>query len=395
MFTRAGCTKAVLVIVLIVGVIAVISYYFVPRKPPKPTVEPPSPYENQVRIGLIEGTGRPSSLPLYVINSLIMGKGYEIAFVKLQDTQSGWERLASGDLDMIIAPLDDIALAMVRHSPGAIIFKAAAGAGGDAVVVGKSIAKPSDLAGKKVAVVPGSTSFIFLKKFLDRIDSVARKCTIVSAADQATALDYLVHKKVDAAVLSDPCLEEALRKNFRDISLPESTHQVEEYCVAGNSFRNSHPERVADMVKAWFKLVDLLEKSPGRGKRLICESSGTDPDRLDAFFRRLRFINLKENKELTDRDILRKLEASQQDWSLERERNAQRSVDFRSCIDLSFIGDKLNIDDIVNEPDSSPSAPPIASPSAVPPELPPATPSVSPASPVPAPSPSASAESIE
>lgn len=401
MFTRTGCMKAILLIVIIVGAIAATSYYLISKKPPRPTVEPPSPYENQVRVGLIENTGRPASLPLYVINSLIMGKGYEVVFVRLQDTQLCWQRLASGDLDLIIAPLDDIALGMVRHSPGVIVFKAVTGSGGDAVVVSKSITRPSELAGRKVAVVPGTTSFIYLKKFLDKIDSVGRKCTIISVPTQAKALDALIQRRVDAAVLSDPCLEEALRKNFKDISLPDSVHTVEEYCVVGNGIRNNHPERVVDIVRAWFKLVDLLEKSPGRGKRLICESSGTDPEKLDAYFSRVHFVDLKENKEITDREILRKLEASQQDWSLEREKNAQLPVDFKNCIDLSIIGDKLSIDDIINEPEPSPTVPSTASPSetpsGMPPELPIATPSmsVSPSeSPGTVPTPSATKEKI-
>jgi len=381
MFTRTGCMKAILVIVIIAGAIAATSYYLMLKKPPRQTVEPPSPYENQVRVGLLEGTGRPSSLPLYVINNLIMGKGYEVVFVRLQDTQVSWQRLASGDLDLIIAPLDDIALGMVRHAPGVIVFKAATGSGGDAVVVSSSITRPNELAGKKVAVVPGTTSFIYLKKFLDKIDSVGRKCTVISVPTQAKALDALIKRRVDAAVLSDPCLEEALRKGFKDISLPDSIHIIEEYCMVGNGIRYNHPERVADIVKAWFKLVDLLEKSPGRGKRLICESSGTDPDKLDAYFDRIHFVGIRENKEITDREILKKLETSQQDWSLEGEKNAKLPVDFKNCIDLSIIGDKLSIDDIVNEPESSPAVPstpppPSETPSGVPPELPVPTPSM-------------------
>ncbi|GEM_PF-2322203 len=376
MFTRAGCIRAALVIFLIVGAIAATSYYLISKKPPRPVIDPPSPYENQIRVGLIEGTGRTSSLPLYVINSLIMGKGYEVVFVRLQDTQEGWQRLASGDLDMIIAPLDDIALGMIRHKPGAIVFKAAAGSGGDAVVVGKSITRPSDLAGRKVAVVPGSTSFIYLKKFLDKIEAVGRKCIIISVPTQAQALDSLIHRRVDAAVLSDPCLEDALEKNFKDISLPDSEHAIEEYCVMGNGIRNSHPERVVEIVKAWFKLVDLLEKSPGRGKRLICESSGCDPEKLDAYFNRIHFVNFRENKELTEREILKKLEASQQDWSLEREKNAQLPVDFKKCVDLSVIGDKLSIDDITGGPEPSPAIPSGTPPSVVSPELPVATPAM-------------------
>jgi ABC-type nitrate/sulfonate/bicarbonate transport system substrate-binding protein len=397
MFTRAGCVKAAIVLLLIVVIAAGVVYLIAAKKSAPPPPEPPSAYESQVRIGL---TGKTCGLPACALNNLIKGRGYEVVLVPIRDENEGAQRLAAGSLDIICGPLDALTLALARHKPGFIVFKVAASNGADAIVARKGINRIEDLSGKKIALVQGSSDYMLLTIFLDKAGKTAQECDLIYADSAAGALKLLVDGRADAAVLYDPYLQEALDRKFKAVASTSGTSLIEDYCMVGKQIKAAHPERVREIVKAWFELLEILEKNPGMGRRLLVKNSGIDADKVNRYIERLKFSNLTENKELTDRELGRKIATFQKFWSLEGEPNAHLPIDIKSSCDLSFIND-LNQDEIqsvlidsIGEPSRTPAPSPAAS-STSSPVSPPPLPTATPVEVTPLPSPSSTRELFE
>jgi NitT/TauT family transport system substrate-binding protein len=365
MFTKAGCTKAAIIFVILLLLTGGILYYLMTRKPPQPVPEPPSSYEDQVRIGV---TKRTVNLPFYALNSLLKGKGYEVVIVPFTDLSTAWERLGAGSLDIIVAPLDGVTLGVIRHRPGSIIFRVARSTGSDAIVARKEISSLADLSGKKVAVVPDSSGYLLFSILEDRVGKTVQDSDIVYADSQEQALAQLLEGRVDAAVLSDPHIQEALDKKFRIVASTASSPLIEDYCVVSRKMKETYPDRVRDVVKAWFEILEILQKNPGIGKQLISKNAGIEPAKVDQLMGRIRFSGLNENKELSEREVLKKMATFQKFWSLEGETNAQLPADFKNVLDFSFIKE-LNPEDIQSVyTDDTPSAspPPLPLTTAVP-----------------------------
>lgn len=334
MFTKAGCIKTVVVIILFLVIATCLFYLIIFKKPVVEETPKPSIYENQVRVGI---TIRTLNLPFYALNDLIKGKSYELALVPFNDYDECWERLAAGSLDIVICPLDSIALGLARHKPGTIVFKVADSSVADAIVVKKNFLKPDDLVGKRIAVVPGSSGYMLLTLFLDKIGRTTQESDIILVIDQAQALEYLLSGRIDAAVLSDPYLQEALEKKCKVLNSSGAMPLIEEYCVVGNYFKKEHPDRIKDVVKAWFQVLEIIHKNPGLAKRLIGKNSRISPELLSEYLGRIKFSSLSENKSLRENEITNKIRKFQNFWSLVGEQNAHIPINFSESIDLSFI----------------------------------------------------------
>lgn len=370
MFTKSGCAKAFAVVILVLAVAAGLFYLFVMSRPPVDETPKPSIYENQLRVAIAERT---VNLPLYALSAVIQGKSYSIELVPVKEYDECWERLAAGSLDLAIGSLDTIALGLARQRPGVIVFKVADGGGREAIVVKKNLLKPEDLVGRKIAVIPGSTGYMLLTLYLDSAGKTTQECDIIYATDEAQALQALLAGTVDAAVLGDPWLQEALGKKCKAMGPSGSASFIEDYCVVGNNLKSEHPDRVRDVVRAWFQILEIIEKNPGLAKRLIGKTSGISPDSLGRYLESIKFCGLSENKTLQETELVNKIKKFQNFWSLLGEPNAHRPIDFTRCLDLSYVND-LNEEEIQSFviDDASPT------PADTPPPLPTLTTSVTP-----------------
>lgn len=343
MITRPGCLKAILVAFVTGTIITLVFIYSVSfRKQRVIKPEAPSRYINQVRVGV---TDRTTNLIFRSLNDLIKGKGYEIVLINVDDYNESWERLAAGSLDIIAAPLPEITLGIARQKPGAIIFKMISSNGADAIIAKKTSGMFEALVGKRISVVGHSSGYMFFTLLLDRIGKTVQECKIEYADSQAKALELLENGYVDAAVLRDPYIDSAVSKGFKVIASTENMPLIEEYCVAGNFIKRNYPERVKDIVKAWFELIEIQKKNPGLGKRLISRNGEISPEKLSRLMKRIKFSTLSENKEISEKELYRKILRFQKFWSLDGETNAHLNIAPDTCVDLSFVKD-LNQEDI-------------------------------------------------
>jgi NitT/TauT family transport system substrate-binding protein len=118
-----------------------------------------------------------------------------------------------------------------------------------ALVVAKtsSYKEPADLDGKTIAV-NGALTQVGVSAWLDKnhVDSSAVKFIDMPYGSMAPGL---IAKRIDAAILVEPSLDEALQSDVRAVAVP--------YNAIANDF----------LISAWFTTTDYLKKNPDTVRR--------------------------------------------------------------------------------------------------------------------------------
>jgi len=152
--------------------------------------------------------------------------------------------------------------------------------GGDAIVVDPSIHKIEDLKGKKISLALFTPSHWFLEYSLEN--------SSLNDAEQAEIIKNLVGKdaspdaradfvarKVDAAVLWEPDITEALRKRPDShilVSSKEAANLIADIMVAREDFIKDHPGVVKSYIQGWLDGVAEANRDPERVVQLLMDN---------------------------------------------------------------------------------------------------------------------------
>jgi NitT/TauT family transport system substrate-binding protein len=158
----------------------------------------------------------------------------------------------AGSLDFAQASIPSIASGHERGLPFTIVAPASIWSSRQvttALVVAKTSAyrEPKDLDGKTIAV-NGALTQVGVSAWLDKnhVDSAAAKFIDMPYGSMAPALTA---KRIDAAVLAEPSLDEALAGDARTIAAP--------YDAIAPEF----------LISAWFATTDYVKKNPDAVRR--------------------------------------------------------------------------------------------------------------------------------
>lgn len=325
----------------------------------------PQTTERSLRIGLL---GRPAELPLQAIRRIPEAAGVKLEFRTLADPALRWEMLAAGEIDLVVASTDELALAIPRYDPGVVVFPVAQGVGADALVQ-----LPGTAQGQLLVAFPPGGASEHLAEYLARSQS-DREARAVQARDPKQVLEWLRSRQVQAAALYEPYVTQALAAGAQPVNDTPRTPQWEVWvmsrqALAGNA-RVSR-EDLASLSQAWFALVEQLNEARAPTLKAIAEDNGLTAEACNQALKGTTFFELDTLQEdvglqasLEDR-----LTRSLTSWSLFGAAN-QKGADYGRALDLSLLGELKASATAGLGPAESPEESPAESPAETPVETP-------------------------
>ncbi len=387
---------------LLAGVCLGVLFFWKARSEQQPLPRPLTLTPHTVRVAV---EGRPSELPLYALHALL-SKAESASQVSLDidqfpDPGERWRRLASGEIDLVLASLDEFALAVPRFNPGQVLFATSLSVGSDAVVARADTPETQVL---RVAFVSGSPGeFLVARLVAQETDRVVLP---IPAPTLAVASEWYEQGAVQALAVCQPALADYLKRGDQILIQTSSQAPITHVWVASRqALRNERNPRVSradleEVAGAWFVLVSELRQQPGLALGAIARGNDTQVSEVEKAFVGLEFLSLQESQALNAQVLVPQLDQLASFWSLSGALNAHKPDSFEAELEQSMLGTvqapvvPAPAPAPAPEPSATPSPSILISPSASPlplsaPSASPETPDVpDPFSPVPMPAPS-------
>ncbi len=227
-------------------------------------------------------TDSPYSAPVLVADALGFFAQEHVA-VKLLHCDTGrmcLGRLLDGQAQLATVSDTPVAIASFsRHDFDIVATISSSGHDHQLVArADRGIRVPADLKGKRIGVLPGTSSHFFAESFL-LFHGVSPGDVSLVPLDPQDAAGPLVRGDVDAAALFDPANEQALRRlGAQGIGFPTpSFFQVDFNLVSVPAARGARDEDLARVLAALRRAVELIRSDPARARAIVARAGHQDP----------------------------------------------------------------------------------------------------------------------
>src|SRR3989344_8640598 len=151
--------------------------------------------------------------------------------------------------------------------------------GGDGIVTDKSITSIEDLRNKKIALVQFTPSHWFLEHAMRQSKLTASeqqkiRDNLIFTQDVSTARAAFVAGQVDAAVVWEPDVKQALKRDNSHVllSTKDFPNIIADMMVAKKDLIQSHPKTIDAFVHGWLDGVEEAKSNPELTARLLIEN---------------------------------------------------------------------------------------------------------------------------
>ena len=144
--------------------------------------------------------------------------------------------------------------------------------GADGLVCVADITSLDDLAGRSVALDKSASSYYFFLKALEDSSLTEADIDVVDMGDTTEAGLAFMSGQVDAAIMWEPELSEALDSVEGAHALVTSADYpdtIMDSLVVNTKFAQEHPEIVDAVANAWYKAVDFMNQNPDEAYELM------------------------------------------------------------------------------------------------------------------------------
>ena len=248
--------------------------------PPAPTAKALPTLPKPAREFRFAVLGRPSELPLHALSRMPELQDLPIKFVVCKSPAERWLMLASGQVDVVIASSDELAMALPRFGLDVNVFPMARHQGNEQMVFSKDAASPP-----WVAYLPGGVS----QSLAFDLKDPQLKLLALDSPDQATAM--LKAGQIRGCALWNPWLDQAKGQGYEVKGSPSSSLEVWVWGNQGTETGRISQEDGYKVVRAWFDLMRQLAEQPELTQRAIGEENETDPSQIPAALRGLEFYS--------------------------------------------------------------------------------------------------------
>ena len=205
---------------------------------------------------------------------LLKKYGLDLEYIAIENGTVGMQALIANEAQFLFSTSSLAVNANLRGSDVTVL------AGGlnfipDKLIVRPEIAKPEDLAGKRLAISRfGSSSETSAKLTLEKIGVKPESVSIIQLGGVSTRQVALMAGQVQATVLSDPQATAATNAGMKLwVDLSDSKWDLPRICfncfMAKRSFLDSNRETASNFLKAVIEGLYLLKRDKPLGVRLI------------------------------------------------------------------------------------------------------------------------------
>lgn len=328
----------VVVLLLLAGAVAggfyLKEHYLKPA--PLPSPSPTPRYDS--RILTVGVDSRPTAMLFYAVNHFIPGHKFSVVPVVLEDPNERWSRMSAGALDLSSATFPEFVLGAARHKPGKMLMFTSSSRGCDGISVNSGINGIEDLMGKNIAVVPGSAGHYLLVKMLDSKAKATSEVNIIPLPLMGDLFrNFISGSFIDAAMLSEPYLSEAVSAGKKTLVVTERNFTIEEIICAGDFAMKNRQDDIQIFVNSYFNLIHLIKTNPGLAKSLITKQSGKSIKDVEILFNTVDLKDLTDARTIPEENIVNQMKKVQQIWGIEGLPNASGKVVFEELIDSRYL----------------------------------------------------------
>ncbi len=202
----------------------------------------------------------------------------DIEITIIEDPVQSFGLLSSGQLDVVTSTIEFGPIAAAEDMPIKLLGLTNLGNGSDHIIVHPDIKEPADLKGKKVAILEGGLSQIYMAIWLEQQGIKWDEVEMVNliAADAAAAM---MSGELAAAELWDPYGGQVLAElpGSREVSNSGEEYWLKEGLIADAVFVSDNlieerRDALVALMKARYEAVEWWRANPDEGNKIIAEA---------------------------------------------------------------------------------------------------------------------------
>lgn len=221
--------------------------------------------------------------------------GLDVQLSVTQDLSTRKQALAAKRVDAMATALDVQVTVAAAGIPLKVVWALDDSFGGDGILAKNDIKTISDLKGKRIAFLRGSTSHFLLLTALDSV-GLSEKDIIpvnMTAGDAGAAF---VAGRVDAAVTWEPWLTKGSSgAGHVLVSTKDFPGVIADSISFHADYVKNNPDAVAGFVKAMKDTMEYWKKNPDEGIEIMAKGLGISVDEFKATMEGLKFFDYDDN----------------------------------------------------------------------------------------------------
>lgn len=256
---------------------------------PEPTPTPVLVSRDSLRVAV---PNRPEKLLLTSLQRLLQIDNHQLEVVPY-DPQTVWLELASGEIDVVIAPVGEAVKAQGRFKAGRFLFFSGLSTGLDHLIVRPEVAAPA-----RVAVQERSATDYLARQMLP-------EAAVIPAESASQVESWLKGKAVDAAMIDVSLNTEGFAKNYKVLASTSAEDPRPSVFVLSRPFAEqaeqahyaSRREVLEAAIDSWSGLVGYLESQPELLKTTLRKEAEAEGIDLEALLSNYTFLTPSEGRE--------------------------------------------------------------------------------------------------
>ncbi len=204
--------------------------------------------------------------------------------------------LNAGQLDCNSQTLNDTISSIAGGADLQVVLTNDNSTGNDQIIVAEGINSVADLKGKRVAAEEGTVDHYLLLLGLEQAGLSADDITFVPLETGAAAAAF-VAGQVDAVGVFAPFTTQALRREgsstlFSSADFPGA---ISDHLVCRREFVEANPEKVQEVVNAWFATLAAMEADPQGSLAMLSARAGVSEDEYREYEAGTTLFSLEDN----------------------------------------------------------------------------------------------------
>ena len=215
---------------------------------------------------------------LHIVQEKGLAPDIDLDISIIEDPVQSFGLLASGQLDVVTSTIEFGPIAAAEEMPVKLLGLTNLGNGSDHIIVHPDIEEPADLKGRKVAVLEGGLSQIYMAIWLEQQGIKWDEVEMVNliAGDAAAAM---MSGDLAAAELWDPYGGQVLAElpGAREVSHSGEEYWLKEGLIAdamfvSDTFIEERRDVLVALTRARYAAVEWWRENPAEGNRIIAEA---------------------------------------------------------------------------------------------------------------------------